>query len=178
MVWSLPDADAQLGAVSRSHCKQLHPSLGQKKFNLVTWLPRQKHEASVGLLVLGDSYADNFDMGFECWQTLLARQCRLSSLNVACGGARISEYRSQLVTATAACEELGLRHSAETLVVVHAGGNDFLQALVLPPLLLLLFLDIVRCGARRALGLPRFDAASPPLLSFVGLSARCTWGWG
>ena len=172
MVWSLPDADAQLGAVSRSHCKQLHPSLGRKKFNLVTWLPRQKHEASVGLLVLGDSYADNFDMGFECWQTLLARQCRLSSLNVACGGARISEYRSQLVTATAACEELGLRHTAETLVVVHAGGNDFLQALVLPPLLLLLFLDIVRCGARRALGLPRFDAASPPLLSFVGLSAR------
>ena len=120
----------------------------------------------------GDSYADNFDMGFECWQTLLGRQCRLSSLNVACGGARISEYRSQLVTATAACEELGLTHSAETLVVVHAGGNDFLQALVLPPLLLLLLLDIVRCGARRALGLPRFDAASPPLLSFVGLSAR------
>ena len=111
MVWSLPDADAQLGAVSRSHCKQLHPSLGRKKFNLVTWLPRQKHEASVGLLVLGDSYADNFDMGFECWQTLLARQCRLSSLNVACGGARISEYRSQLVTATAACGKGEYRHA-------------------------------------------------------------------
>jgi hypothetical protein len=172
MVWSMPDADAQLGGVLRWHCKQLHPSFGQKMFNLVTWLPRQKDEAIVGLLVLGDSYADNLDMGFECWQTLLARQCRLSSLNVACGGARISQYRSQLVTATAACEELGLRHSAETLVVVHAGGNDFLHALVLPPLLLLLLLDIVRCGARRALGLPRFDAASPPLLSFVGLSAR------
>ena len=172
MVWSLPQADAELGAVARSRCKQLHPSLGQKKFNLVTWLPRQNHEASVGILVLGDSYADHFDMGFECWQTLLARQCRLSSLNVACGGARISEYRSQLATATTACEELGLRHSAETLVVVHAGGNDFLHALVLPPLLLLLLLDIVRCGARRALGLPRFKAASPPLLSFVGLSAR------
>ena len=86
MVWSLPAADAELGAVARSRCKQLHPSLGQKKFNLVTWLPRQNHEASVGILVLGDSYADHFDMGFECWQTLLARQCRLSSLNVACGG--------------------------------------------------------------------------------------------
>jgi hypothetical protein len=172
MVWCLPQADAELGAVARSRCKQLHPSLGQKKFNLVTWLPRQNRAASVGLLVLGDSYADHFDMGFECWQTLLARQCRLSSLNVACGGARISQYRSQLATATAACEELGLRHSAETLVVVHAGGNDFLHALMLPPLLPLLLLDIVRCGARRALGLPRFKAASPPLLSFVGLSAR------
>ena len=128
MVWALPIADAQLGAVSRSHRKQLHPSLGQKKFNLVTWLPRRTNETEVGLLVLGDSYADHFDMGFECWPTLLGRQCGLSSLNVACGGARVSQYRSQLGAATVACRELGLRHTAESLVVVHAGGNDFLQA--------------------------------------------------
>lgn len=172
MVWVLSDADAQLGAVSRSRCKQLHPSLGQKKFNLVTWLPCRAEETGVGLLVLGDSYADNFDMGFECWQTLLGRQSGLSSLNVACGGARISQFRDQLGAATAACSELGLRPGAETLVVIHAGGNDFLQALVLPPLLLLLLADILRCAVRRLVGAPRYPAASPPLLSFVGLSAR------
>ena len=46
------------------------------------------------------------------------------------------------------------------------------QALLLPPLLLLLVVDILRCGARRALGAPRFSPAPPPLLSFVGLCAR------
>ena len=56
-------------------------------------------------------------MGFECWQTLLGRQSGLSSLNVACGGARISQFRDQLGAATAACSELGLRPGADTLVV-------------------------------------------------------------
>ncbi len=172
MGWALASADADLGAVARHGRKRIHPSLGLKKFNRVTWIPQRADERTIGLLVLGDSYADHFDMGFECWQTLLGRQCGLSVLNVACGGARISQFRSQLDTATEACGELGLCNSAETLVVVHAGGNDFLQALVLPPVLLLLVLDICRFGWHRSRTGWRASPAAPPLFSFVGLGAR------
>ena len=76
--WALASADADLGAVARHRRKRIHPSLGLKKFNRMTWIPQRADERTIGLLVLGDSYADHFDMGFECWQTLLGRQCGLS----------------------------------------------------------------------------------------------------
>lgn len=168
MPFTLSSDDMSLGAVMRTRCKLHQP---HKSYNLWTWLPAKPKQTEVGALVLGDSWADHVDMGFECWQTTLARHRGLSVLNAACGGERLGQCRRQLQDAEAACAELGLKAGADTLVILHAGGNDFLGALFLPPCLLALVFDMARLAIARA-SQRRLAAASLPYFSFVGLGLR------
>ena len=50
----------------------------------------------VGMIILGDSYADDVDMGFWCWPSLLARRLGISAVNASRGGsesrATVSQY--------------------------------------------------------------------------------------
>lgn len=57
------------------------------------------------------------------------------------------------------------------LLLVHTGGNDVLHTLLIPPLLLLLVLDIVRLALVRA-GLSRLASPPPPWFSFTSLVVR------
>ena len=55
--------------------------------NHLTWRPCEAG-GSRALVVIGDSYADDVDMGFETWPSQLARALPATLVNTARGGSR------------------------------------------------------------------------------------------
>ena len=146
----------------------------KKYLNIVTWSPPQEERAAsrVDMVTLGDSYADDIDMGFHCWPSLVARQQKQSCLNLARGGATSSAGLTQYEQALRFAQASGLVIGPQTTVLVHLGGNDLLFLLWLgPPAFMLMFMDFVNVFILR-----RF-AGSGPLrgrvlrYSFFGLAA-------
>ena len=90
----------------------------RKCHNTLTWLPAESERPDhqhVDCLIIGDSYADNVDMGFWCWPNMLAREHGLSSLNAARGGSLCDSARGQIANAVATSGALGLRCSSDTV---------------------------------------------------------------
>lgn len=119
------------------------PTIG-KRLGLVTWVPSKVQSAVVDVLILGDSYADDIDMGYLCWPTIVCRSRRWNLLNAARGGNVAAQGIEQYERAIAFARESGLRVSGSTLCMIHLGGNNLLHALWLGPLaLVLLGLDVL-----------------------------------
>ena len=143
-----------------------------KRLNLSSWLPCHGSAAPplhVDLMLLGDSYADDIDMGYLCWPTLVARSRSWSCLSCARGGSETSSGVGQYLRAVEYAGEEKLKITASTVVLVHLGGNDLLHALWLGPVaFLMLLMDVARVLAGwhgpRGTRLPRF--------SFFGFAAR------
>lgn len=142
-----------------------------KKLGWVSWLPARPEASQVDALCLGDSYADDVDMGYACWPYALARRRGWSLLNAARGGSIAGQGIDQYDRAVAFAHKECLRVSPSTVCIVHLGGNNLLHALWLGPLALaLLFFDIAYIGlglagvTHRITRLPRF--------SFAGQLAR------
>jgi len=118
-----------------------------KRLGWLRWQPRPSSAADlhIDLLVLGDSWADDVDMAYECWPTKLARSRGWSCLSSARGGNRSDHAEEQYERAVAHAEKAGLHLSPSTVCVVHLGGNDMLQALIFfgPIALLLLLVDVL-----------------------------------
>lgn len=166
----LPPPYDKGSGVTTSHFTRLR--LVGKRLSLLCWRPSSQMRCSmVDCLVIGDSYADDVDMGFTCWPLLLA-QGRGSCLNVARGGSRCAHAPEQLSRAEDFMAAFQLRPSEHSMVIVHLGGNDMLHALQLlgPFALLLLWLDMWHIGAR-ILGL-RPGLSTLPRVSFFGFLAR------
>lgn len=129
----------------------------------------------MNLLVIGDSYADDVDMGFECWPTLIARRRNWSKLSCARGGAESTAALEQYALADAFATSNGLEIDERTMVLVHLGGNDLLHALwFFPVAFVLLMCDIgvslfSRIGSLLGLAGRRRRL---PRASFFGLAAR------
>ncbi|KAL3893718.1 MAG: hypothetical protein SGPRY_014038 [Prymnesium sp.] len=130
---------------------------------------RQPGEAErVDMIVLGDSYCDDVDMGFPCWPTRLASTCGWSLLSAAQGGSRSGHGVEQYERARQYAREVGGVVTPQTLCIVHLGGNDLLHTLWLGPIaLLLLLVDLAFLLARRAGAFA--TCTRPPCLSFFGL---------
>jgi hypothetical protein len=144
-----------------------------KRLNKLTWEPSERKDHTVDVLVLGDSYADDIDMGSRCWPSRLAAMRGWSCLNVARGGARSSEGMEQYSRAAAFALKRGLHMDRETLCIVHLGGNDILHALWFLPLVLpFLFADILTLLGVRA-GFVR-PLAKLGAFSFFGALSRRT----
>jgi hypothetical protein len=139
------------------------------RFNSVTWLPVQPVAERPTVVVVGDSWADPWDMGFSCWPSILAAELSWSCVNVARGGSVIGETRAQLRRAHKflASESSG----PPRWLVVHSGGNDVLHAL-LSPLFFLLWLDVLRLLATQHGVLRRPDGRRPPTWSFCRRSEK------
>jgi len=138
-----------------SGMSQRPSSLAREKNHLTFLLQSPKPQiassrssAYTSILVVGDSYADDADMGFPCWPTLLARSMMLPILNVAHGGSETQHSREQLLRAHNFIKrrELDLKPE-EMLLVVHTGGNDVLHALFNPRLLFVLSRDLANFAA-------------------------------
>jgi len=116
--------------------------------NHLTWRPCEAG-GSRALVVIGDSYADDVDMGFETWPSQLARALPATLVNTARGGSRTPAALEQLARADRRLptEQFPV---GERLLVVHTGGNDLLLALLLPPLTLLLWLDVLALSGASA----------------------------
>lgn len=151
-----------------------------KRLNLTTWQPAigtaPRDSSHVNLLVLGDSYADDIDMGYECWPTLVARRRNWSHLSCARGGAESTAALEQYALADTFARQHGLVIDERTVVLVHLGGNDLLHALWYGPLaFVFLFFDVVasvwfRVGS--LLGMMSARRQRLPRASFFGLAAR------
>jgi len=162
--------DERAGAHSEYHVSRYAAAAK----NILSWRPCDT-SSGAAVVVLGDSYADDVDMGFECWPSRLSRLLGGACINVAVGGSRTSHARGQLARADdflganghAASHPPGERH-----LVVHTGGNDILTALWFPPLLLLLWLDLIHLtiATRGWLHTP----AAPRYNSFIGIISRHT----
>lgn len=147
-----------------------------KRLNLVTWRPNfgKQETTHVDLLVLGDSYADDIDMGFECWPTLLARKERWSCLSCARGGAEAAAATAQYALASDFAVEANLLIDEETVVLVHLGGNDLLHGLRYGPIACLLLLCDVAMSLFsyfRLFGVPT-PLPRLPRVSFFGIASR------
>lgn len=162
---TLASSDIKMGARSEF----VESRLTGKRKNLLTWLPRLPANGSTSggprystMLVIGDSYADDIDMGFHCWPTQLARILRLPLINVAQGGAEVRHVHAQLVRAHTFADVDHLQLSPrETLLIIHAGGNDVLHALFRPRLLYHLVADLFRLSNAE-----RRRNGPPPVLAF------------
>ena len=150
--------------------------LAGKRLGLLSWAPNSQQAAaaksSVDLIVLGDSYADDVDMGYRCWPSLLAAARGGSCLSVARGGSCSIDALEQYDRARAFMARSHLSASESTVVIVHTGGNDMLQALkFLGPLaVLLLWVDLILLAAGLAGLRPRLTAL--PRWSFFGVLSR------
>jgi hypothetical protein len=125
----------------------------RKVHNALTWTPAEAERPDhqhVDCLIVGDSYADHVDMGFWCWPNMLAREHGISSLNAARGGSLCDQASGQIARAVASCDDTGLNVDSDTLLVLHSGGNNVLNSLILPPLWLFLLLDVGRMALMRA----------------------------
>lgn len=151
-----------------------------KRLNLTTWQPAigttPMDSAHVNLLVLGDSYADDIDMGFECWPTLVARRRNWSRLSCARGGAESTAALEQYALANSFASQNGLVIDERTVVLVHLGGNDLLHALWYGPLAFVLLLFDVAASVwshvGSLLGMTTTRRQRLPRASFFGLAAR------
>ncbi|KAL1520254.1 hypothetical protein AB1Y20_023724 [Prymnesium parvum] len=105
---------------------------------LLSWRPATPSAPRVDQLVLGDSYADDVNMGFCTWPSRLARATAASHLSVARAGDTTRGAGRQLAAAQAFAAARRLSLGPHTLVVLHLGGNDLLARLplALPRLLL------------------------------------------
>ena len=115
-----------------------------KRHNQLTWLPAERRVANSqfsSILVLGDSYADDVDMGFFCWPSRLGQRLKLPVLNVARGGSESAHVSAQLERAHAwKHEDFAL--DIQSLLILHTGGNDALHSLRNPRMLALLISDL------------------------------------
>lgn len=140
--------------------------------NVLSWRPRDGADTLV--VVVGDSYADDVDMGFETWPSELSRLLGSACVCTATGGTRSSHALGQLARAHAFLDVDGEGVRGESFppskrwLVVHTGGNDVLAALLFPPLLLLLWLDLVYLSLAAGLGWLR-PPTRPHRWSFLGL---------
>ena len=139
----------------------------KKRLNLTTYVPAKPGATAVDALVIGDSYADDIDMGYSCWPSILGRMRGWSVLNAARGGSIAGQAISQYERAVEFAEAEHLQVGVSTLCIVHLGGNNLLHALWLGPvaiaLLLIdvLFIGLGLVGVTERLGsLPRFSFAS------------------
>lgn len=145
--WQAVEEEA-CGASTEYCLSRLAPSAK----NVLRWRPGEGGREGEGdsrelVVVVGDSYVDDVDMGFETWPSLLARARGASYVCTARGGSRIAHARPQLARAHefVVREGHGQRFPAtHRWLIVHTGGNDILRALLLPPLLLLLWIDLLR----------------------------------
>jgi hypothetical protein len=121
--------------------------------NVLSWRPRDGADSLV--VVVGDSYADDVDMGFETWPSELSRLLGSTCVCTATGGTRSSHVCDQLARAHAFLDVDGRGASfppSKRWLVVHTGGNDVLAALLFPPLLLLLWFDLIHLSLSAGLG--------------------------
>ncbi|CAE7803379.1 Sbno2 [Symbiodinium sp. CCMP2456] len=115
-----------------------------KRHNQLTWLPAERHLVNTqfsSILVLGDSYADDVDMGFFCWPSRLGKRLKLPVLNVARGGSESAHVSAQLERAHAWNHE-DFALDIQSLLILHTGGNDALHSLRNPRMLALLISDL------------------------------------
>eukprot|EP00966_Prymnesium_polylepis_P078425 1818006-Prymnesium_polylepis.1 len=117
------------------------------RLQLASWLPTSAAADHADALVLGDSYCDDVDMGYRCWPTALASLRGWSMLSAAQGGSKAGHWTEQLERAHAYSAELGVSISANTVCVVHLGGNDILHSLWLGPIAVALLLVDLACIA-------------------------------
>ena len=123
--------------------------LTRKRHNELMWLPTASPKADLegnrgpfsSIMVLGDSYADDVDMGFNCWPTHLSRLLRLPLLNVAKGGSESDQIHTQLERAHSYSKQFELKPQ-EALLILHTGGNDALHSLFKPWMFALLLSDL------------------------------------
>ena len=145
-----------------------------KRLGLLSWRQggASRQTGHVDFLVLGDSYADDIDMGFPCWPSLVAAVSGGSCLSVARGGSRSTHGVEQYERASSWMSRACKHTSERTVVIVHLGGNDVLHAMWLlgPLAFLLLGIDMAVLGAGRIGLLPR--RSSLPRYSFFSFLAR------
>ena len=148
-----------------------------KRLGILWWRLPNNHKKSsdadhVDFLVLGDSYADDIDMGFRTWPGLLASTKNGTCLNVSLVEAADHGCTEQLDRADRWMAESNKRVSDKTQVLIHLGGNDILHALQMlgPFAILLLFFDLYMLAAARWSWRPRMTAL--PKYSFFGFLAR------
>lgn len=144
----------------------------QKRHNHLLWLPKKDLSISgpedggevhfdnsldsfKSMMVLGDSYADDVDMGFHCWPTRLSRALKLPLLNVARGGSESTHIHAQLERAHAynRNQQLDLKPE-EVLLILHTGGNDALNALLKPWMFTSLLSDLYSLRNSMNSGIP------------------------
>ncbi|KAL1522671.1 hypothetical protein AB1Y20_017649 [Prymnesium parvum] len=118
--------------------------LTRHRFNALTYHPSSSRRAEAAVVV-GDSWADPWDMGFGCWPTFLSQDLAYACVNAARGGSRSDDTLRQLSRAHSFLQRRG--HTPR-LLIVHTGGNDVLRGL-LSPWLVLLCLDVLRLLATR-----------------------------
>ena len=124
----------------------------RKRHNQLMWLPSSSSTlgplSPLGglvslMIVVGDSYADDIDMGFQCWPTQLSKALHAPVLNVARGGSESSHIHSQLERAHLWTKEQQLQvNLSEVLLVLHTGGNDALHSLLKPWMFVSLISDL------------------------------------
>ena len=92
--------------------------------NHLSWSPvRSSFDA---VIIVGDSYADDVDMGFQCWPTRLAQQMGRAVLNTSRGDSKSWHARAQLKLAHEFLEtQPGFTPS---LLIIHTGGNNMCVA--------------------------------------------------
>ena len=140
-----------------------------KRLNLTHFRPRPQgssHNPVVDAIVIGDSYADDVDMGYRCWPSLLASRRGWSILNASRGGSRTGHGCMQHARALAFAKQHNLRvEHAHTTCVVHLGGNNLLHTLWLGPLaVLMLYIDLLAVSI--------MDKGKLPRCSFFGVLGR------
>ena len=141
----------------------------EKKLGMVSWQPADS-ATNVDVLVIGDSYADDVDMGFFCWPSCLARSRSWSVLNTSRGGATTGDAGGQYDRAITFAKEHQLT-IADAVCIVHLGGNNLLQLLWLGPLALILLMVDVMWFTFAHLGLISPSQAHPRI-SFFGLTSQ------
>ena len=133
--------DLELGARSEF----VESWITRKRHNQLTWLPTDSDRLArsdfSSVLILGDSYGDDVDMGFYCWPSRLGQRLSLPVLNVARGGSESAHVAAQLERAHAWRQE-GFTLDGRSLLVLHTGGNDALHSLRNPWMLALLISDL------------------------------------
>ena len=142
VVAPLSSLDVKNGA----YCEFRESWFTRKRHNQLTWLPAASSPGSFSLvLVVGDSYGDDVDMGFHCWPAQLGKALSVPVLNVARGGSESSDIHRQLKLAHDWAAQKGLDIDAEeALIVLHTGGNDALNSLMNPWNLAQLVSDLYR----------------------------------
>ena len=140
----------------------------RKRHNQLMWLPSSPpFSGSFSfMIVLGDSYADDVDMGFHCWPTKLSKALQTPVLNVARGGSESSHIHAQLERAHswAKDKQLAMKPS-EALLVLHTGGNDALHSLMKPWMFASLVSDLYSLRKSSKADLPGTDLDFPRKLS-------------
>lgn len=81
--------------------------LSGKRQNHLTW--DSKLEKADWLLVLGDSYADDVDMGFSCWPSQLGAALQMPLVSTARGGSEARDALKQLERAADWAQKQGLK---------------------------------------------------------------------